>query len=265
MEFPRISQNVSLFFLFSRQQVVLPRKFRTTSNYIPTLPSLKKEISSTKLSNGSLKTNGSPSSNSLADETSNESETNGHHATTPHSHGLLLTRQALHTYQSNNHLVHYKYSAYSGSFHELPKWVYLVCQTFKKCSDHGMNSNYVNLSQEFTGGKLQRRSLWNRRRSRPDRWGDDAITSRLNNKTGIFIQRARHSIWSHVRPHRFKVIQTTILLSPARSWWHLHAGITQRRKTVRSKSNDCYGLLHRSRNGNIIAFLYSILGIKKMI
>ncbi|XP_055302716.1 dedicator of cytokinesis protein 9 isoform X2 [Sitodiplosis mosellana] len=102
-------------------QVVLPRKFRTTSNFIPILPTLKKEVSSTKLSNGSLKTNGSPSSNSLADEAKDENITNGHNPPSSQSHGLLLTRQALHTYQSNNHLVHYKYSAYSGSYHELPK------------------------------------------------------------------------------------------------------------------------------------------------
>lgn len=108
-------------FILEMKQVVLPRKFRTTSNFIPTLPTLKKEVSSTKLSNGSLKTNGSPSSNSLADEAKDENITNGHNTPSSQSHGLLLTRQALHTYQSNNHLVHYKYSAYSGSFHELPK------------------------------------------------------------------------------------------------------------------------------------------------
>lgn len=36
-------------------------------------------------------------------------------------HGLLLTRQALHTYQSNDHLVYYKYSAYGGTYHDLPR------------------------------------------------------------------------------------------------------------------------------------------------
>lgn len=130
------NSNTDCFFpVFSsvaqNQQVVLPRKFRTTSNYIPTLPSLKKENSSGKLSNGSLKINGSSSSSSLSDDASSNNEngtngstaaaTNGHCATPSQSHGLLLTRQSLHTYQSNNHLVHYKYSAYSGSFNELPK------------------------------------------------------------------------------------------------------------------------------------------------
>lgn len=37
------------------------------------------------------------------------------------SNGLLLTRQALHSYECNNHLIQYKYSAYSGSCHDLPK------------------------------------------------------------------------------------------------------------------------------------------------
>ena len=36
----------------------------------------------------------------------------------------LLTRQALHTYQSDNHLIHYKYSAYGGSCRDLPRYVY---------------------------------------------------------------------------------------------------------------------------------------------
>ncbi|KFB37651.1 hypothetical protein ZHAS_00004890 [Anopheles sinensis] len=35
--------------------------------------------------------------------------------------GLLLTRQALHTYESPNHLIHYKYSKYGGTCYELPR------------------------------------------------------------------------------------------------------------------------------------------------
>lgn len=119
---------------FQMQQVVLPRKFRTTSNCIPTLPALTKENSSTKLSNGngsiasSKASNGSSSSSSISEDAiaANDSTTNGNQSNQTaslHSPGQLLTRQALHTYQSNNHLVHYKYSAYSGSYHELPKWV----------------------------------------------------------------------------------------------------------------------------------------------
>lgn len=104
------------------QQVVLPRKFRTTSNCIPTLPGLKREISSTKLTNGNgsvTKTTTTNGASSPADE-NGESITNGTTNQTS-SPGLLLTRQALHTYQSNNHLVHYKFAAYGGSFNELPK------------------------------------------------------------------------------------------------------------------------------------------------
>lgn len=122
-------QFFTFFIILNKKQVVLPRKFRTTSNCIPTLPALTKENSSTKLSNGSIAakkaTNGSSSSSSIPeDAAATDANVNGHQskeASILHSPGQLLTRQALHTYQSNNHLVHYKYSAYSGSYHELPK------------------------------------------------------------------------------------------------------------------------------------------------
>lgn len=108
------------------QQVVLPRKFRTTGNCIPTLPSITKEISSNSLANGngSIKTNGTSATIAQPEDVTDDAvSTNGTHTaqTGSPSKGLLLTKQSLHTYQSNNHLVHYKYSAYSGSFNDLPK------------------------------------------------------------------------------------------------------------------------------------------------
>lgn len=81
------------------QQVILPRKFRTVTNNIPTITNIPNGTSSTPEDVTQVQVN------------------NNHHST----QGLLLTRQALHTYQSNNHLVHYKYNAYSGSCHDLPR------------------------------------------------------------------------------------------------------------------------------------------------
>lgn len=89
--------NAYLYF----QQVILPRKFRTVTNNIPSF------------SNGIS----SPASTTPQEDGTQIQLNNNHHTT----QGLLLTRQALHTYQSNNHLVHYKYNAYSGSCHDLPR------------------------------------------------------------------------------------------------------------------------------------------------
>lgn len=40
---------------------------------------------------------------------------------TSHNNGILLTRQSLKTYSNNNHLIQYKYEAYSGSSADIPK------------------------------------------------------------------------------------------------------------------------------------------------
>lgn len=39
----------------------------------------------------------------------------------PKSECSRFTRQALYTYRAKNHLIHYKYSAYGGTCHDLPK------------------------------------------------------------------------------------------------------------------------------------------------
>lgn len=85
------------------QQVVLPRKFRTVTNNIPSF------------CNGISQSESVPTT-PAEDET--QTQLNNNHHTTQ---GLLLTRQALHTYSRNNNLVHYKYNAYSGSCHDLPR------------------------------------------------------------------------------------------------------------------------------------------------
>lgn len=118
--------------------MVLPRKFRTTISNIPCLPSQPDLPPSahTNVSNTPSSTapsSPSPSSTSLSSDASGHINNNNNHTSnnnnnnnqpnSAHQQGLLLTRQALHTYKSNNHIVHYKYSAYGGSCHELPKWV----------------------------------------------------------------------------------------------------------------------------------------------
>ncbi|XP_075153497.1 dedicator of cytokinesis protein Ziz isoform X2 [Haematobia irritans] len=46
---------------------------------------------------------------------------NGCVSTGPKSECSRFTRQALYTYRAKNHLIHYKYSAYGGTCHDLPK------------------------------------------------------------------------------------------------------------------------------------------------
>lgn len=41
--------------------------------------------------------------------------------TNNHNNGILLTRQSLKTYSNDNHLIQYKYEAYSGSSLDIPK------------------------------------------------------------------------------------------------------------------------------------------------
>lgn len=75
-------------------EVVLPRKFRTLSNNIPTIS----KKSSSNGANGN--TNGDNSKEQL---------------------GHLFTRQALHSYETANHVIHYKYNEFSGSCYDMPK------------------------------------------------------------------------------------------------------------------------------------------------
>lgn len=85
-------------------EVVLPKKFRTLHNNIPS-PVTKKETSRRPSDSSSISSNSSSPSN---------------FAQQP-AQGHLLTRQALHTYETANHVIHYKCSAYGGTCYELPK------------------------------------------------------------------------------------------------------------------------------------------------
>lgn len=149
------------------QQVVLPRKFRTTLPGIPALTpkllyddappttpiatvanvaaadtiSKSKSILSTNSSSddetyvsaASSETNlaGCPATRSASTCSStmdsamtaalNGSSSTGTGSCAANANGLLLTRQALHTYHSNSHLVLYKYGQYGRTHAELPK------------------------------------------------------------------------------------------------------------------------------------------------
>lgn len=135
-------------------EIIMPKKFRTVNNEIPYFSSkkpngvhspVKEESPANGSSNGSngsaTPTNGStngsatPTNGSLNGSTNGSvasiasngtSSTNGNGVSKEKENkegaaGHLLTRQALTTYETANHIVHYKYSAYSGTCHDLPK------------------------------------------------------------------------------------------------------------------------------------------------
>ncbi|XP_055550318.1 dedicator of cytokinesis protein 9 isoform X4 [Wyeomyia smithii] len=86
-------------------EVMLTKKFRTITNNIPS-------FSKTAITNGSTPpVTGSPAAENNSKPSSPTLNPQGH----------LLTRQALHTYETANHLIHYKYSAYGGTYFELPR------------------------------------------------------------------------------------------------------------------------------------------------
>lgn len=119
------------------QQVILPRKFRTITNNIPPYakptPNGVAISAPSSISLSSSHSTSSSSSTASSDDdqpkpqpsptpSDGDAVSNGTTAPNqPAAQGLLLTRQALHTYHSNNHLVHYKYSTYGRSHHELPR------------------------------------------------------------------------------------------------------------------------------------------------
>jgi hypothetical protein len=47
----------------------------------------------------------------------------------PKEEWSLLTKEAVRSYTSNWSLIHYKYSAYSGSYLDLPKYISIYYQT----------------------------------------------------------------------------------------------------------------------------------------
>ncbi|XP_055917510.1 dedicator of cytokinesis protein 9 isoform X2 [Eupeodes corollae] len=91
--------------------------------------SRQNSLSSTQSSspNGSLGSITSPLSATSSSSSSSSSTlktstgTISQRPSSPMGGGTLLTRQSLYTYQTNNHLVHYKYSTYGGTCHDLPK------------------------------------------------------------------------------------------------------------------------------------------------
>ncbi|XP_035917341.1 dedicator of cytokinesis protein 11 isoform X2 [Anopheles stephensi] len=104
-------------------EILQPKKFRTVHSNIPGHVSAV-----TSTSNGSSKRGGSSESGS-ASSSQNGTPTSSIRSQSsvsagsgvPMVGGLLLTRQALHTYDSPNHLIHYKYSKYGGTCYDLPR------------------------------------------------------------------------------------------------------------------------------------------------
>uniref|UniRef100_A0A182K3W5 Dedicator of cytokinesis protein 9 n=1 Tax=Anopheles christyi TaxID=43041 RepID=A0A182K3W5_9DIPT len=112
-------------------EILQPKKFRTVHSNIPGHASKEATTNTTASStNGSTKRGseggGSTASSQNGTPTSNRSQTSASSSLSAGSGGsalggLLLTRQALHTYDSPNHLIHYKYSKYGGTCYELPR------------------------------------------------------------------------------------------------------------------------------------------------
>lgn len=89
----------------------MPRKFRTTTSGIPSSSSSSSVTISTP--NKKAKQNGNGAENGSVNGNNKEKETE--------SMGSLLTRQALKTYETANHMILYKYAAYGGTCGDLPK------------------------------------------------------------------------------------------------------------------------------------------------
>lgn len=87
------------------QEIILPRKFRTTTSGIPSL-----SVKSTTLESSSKKQNGNSAENGSVNGTDKNAPM-----------GNLFTRQALKSYETANHMILYKYSAYGGTCGDLPK------------------------------------------------------------------------------------------------------------------------------------------------
>ncbi|XP_038110959.1 dedicator of cytokinesis protein 9 isoform X3 [Culex quinquefasciatus] len=125
-------------------EVTLPKKFRTVTSNIPSFAALPSVPSSP--SNGSANGNNHPSS----------PQATGKAATPPgggNLQGHLLTRQALHTYESANHLIHYKYSAYGGTCLDLPRISpanELKEELYEIDTDHEVISEQMSRSQADT-------------------------------------------------------------------------------------------------------------------
>lgn len=84
----------------------MPRKFRTTTSDIPS-------------SSSAAKTTILTTPNKKQQNGAENGSVNGKEKEAPM--GNLLTRQALKTYETANHMILYKYAAYGGTCGDLPK------------------------------------------------------------------------------------------------------------------------------------------------
>ncbi|XP_049286760.1 dedicator of cytokinesis protein 9 isoform X2 [Anopheles funestus] len=104
-------------------EILQPKKFRTVHSNIPGhVPKHQSVVTNTNGSSKRGSESGSASSSQNGTPTSNRSQSSVSAGSgVPTVGGLLLTRQALHTYDSPNHLIHYKYSKYGGTCYDLPR------------------------------------------------------------------------------------------------------------------------------------------------
>ncbi|XP_058060238.1 dedicator of cytokinesis protein 9 [Anopheles bellator] len=113
-------------------EVLQPKKFRTVHSNIPghCVPATPATSSGGSINGSGKKRNsessgGSAGSSAAASRNGTPTSTRSLSVSSVGSPfpgvGLLLTRQALHTYESPNHLIHYKYSKYGGACYDLPR------------------------------------------------------------------------------------------------------------------------------------------------
>ena len=88
-----------------KKEIILPRKFRTVTSGIPSIAE-----GGWKHENG----NGNSQGNGHLPETNGKEK--------EAQVGSLLTRQALKTYETANHMIFYKYSVYGGTCGDLPRY-----------------------------------------------------------------------------------------------------------------------------------------------
>ncbi|XP_050078931.1 dedicator of cytokinesis protein 9 isoform X2 [Anopheles maculipalpis] len=101
-------------------EILQPKKFRTVHSNIPGHVSAATSTSNGSSKRGSESGSASSSQNGTPNSNRSQSSTSASCGVSTVG-GLLLTRQALHTYDSPNHLIHYKYSKYGGTCYDLPR------------------------------------------------------------------------------------------------------------------------------------------------
>lgn len=171
------------------QQVVLPRRYRTTVQTVP-----------------------------------QKSETED---------CTLFTKQCIHSYSMNWNIVHYKYSAYSGTYAELPK---LKANDLKEETyEIDVDTEAVDELKSRIDGITKEGYLM-----KGPEIGNATSSCVIELFDVFFFLRLRQDVCQY----RFQKLQKTLLLSATRSGWNIHPGILQRREERGRQSYHRDGLLH---------------------